>query len=312
MPQRTDDLRIVDPVLSQIADAYENGTMIADKLWPIVPVSKEVFKVPLFGKNAFVKGDFERALRADSNRVPPPDVDTETSETIEHDVEVSVDNRELDEADNSLIYESRIVKDNEDYLKLEREVDIATFIQNAANYAAGLKKVYTGVDSWMLDATDVIADILAGKEAVRKLIGIEPNTMGIAQDAWLVLKEHATVISRTAGAPLQEVTTAEISRLTEIPNIHIGKAVQTTDAGTTITDVWTQSCVLAFVDMAEKPNRSKWNPSWGYTFQRHTPEVDTYFENGGKIKVFRNTENYIGKRVNASCAYLLDDVLAVP
>nr|MDA3844620.1 hypothetical protein [Candidatus Kapabacteria bacterium] len=63
---------------------------------------------------------------------------------------------------------------------------------------------------------------------------------------------------------------------------------------------------LAYVDKNEKADRSEFNPSFAYTFRRKgKPEVDTYYENGGKIKVIRNTDNYCLKITSSDAAYLI-------
>jgi hypothetical protein len=51
--------------------------------------------------------------------------------------------------------------------------------------------------------------------------------------------------------------------------------------------------VLAYVNENEKGKRNQYNPSYGYTLQKKgCPEIDTYYENGGKIKVIRCTDCY--------------------
>ena len=52
-PPRLKQLRIVDPVLTEIARGYKNAAYIAEALFPVVPVDKEGVIVPLFGKEAF-------------------------------------------------------------------------------------------------------------------------------------------------------------------------------------------------------------------------------------------------------------------
>ena len=59
---------------------------------------------------------------------------------------------------------------------------------------------------------------------------------------------------------------------------------------------------------SDRKSRSEFNPSYGYTFQREgKPEIDTYYENGGKIKVIRNTDNYCIKVTASDAAYLISD-----
>jgi hypothetical protein len=82
-------------------------------------------------------------------------------------------------------------------------------------------------------------------------------------------------------------------------------AVHSSD-GDSFSDVWADNVILAYVDRSERSNRSEFNPSYGYTFQREgKPEVDSYYENGGKIKIIRNTDNYCIKVTAPDSAFLI-------
>ena len=67
---RMQDLRIVDPVLTNLARGYSNAAFAGTVLFPVVNVNKEAGKIPLFGKEAFTIYNTERALRAKSNKIP--------------------------------------------------------------------------------------------------------------------------------------------------------------------------------------------------------------------------------------------------
>ena len=71
---RLSNLRVVDPVLTNLAIGYTNADMVCDVLFPIVPVDKEGGKIPKFTKEAFKLYNTERALRARSNRINPEDI----------------------------------------------------------------------------------------------------------------------------------------------------------------------------------------------------------------------------------------------
>ena len=71
MADRLDNLRVVDPVLTELARGYTNAQLISETLFPIVTVEKETGKVPQFGKEAFKLYNTERAIRGKSNRMSP-------------------------------------------------------------------------------------------------------------------------------------------------------------------------------------------------------------------------------------------------
>ena len=71
---RLSKLRVVDPVLTNLATGYTNEQFVGDQLMPFVLVDKEGGKIPLFGKEHFKVYSTERALRAKSNRINPEDI----------------------------------------------------------------------------------------------------------------------------------------------------------------------------------------------------------------------------------------------
>ena len=132
--------------------------------------------------------------------------------------------------------------------------------------------------------------------------------MVIGESAYRTLIEHPKIIERIKYAGLSKVTKDILSELLDIPSIYIGLPVFSND-GENFTDVWQDNIILAYVDKSEKSNRSEYNPSYGYTFQRiGMPEIDTYFENGNKIKVIRNTDNYCIKVTGADAGFLISNV----
>ena len=64
MADRLKQLRIVDPVLTNIARGYRNAQFIGEALFPVVSVDKEGATIPKFGKEAFRLWETERAIRA--------------------------------------------------------------------------------------------------------------------------------------------------------------------------------------------------------------------------------------------------------
>ncbi|MFP4527293.1 MAG: hypothetical protein ACLFQX_01980 [Candidatus Kapaibacterium sp.] len=305
-----DELRMVDPVLTTVAQGYSNPSMVADKLFPFVPVSKMKGKIPVFGREAFVVRDTDRAIRAASNRIPPSDIQLVEFETVEKDVEVAIDYLEEEETPDFFKYEQRVARELQDILLLGIEKEAADYVQNTANYDASLKLEVDALTAWddYTNDTDPIQVIRQAMSAVRTKIARHPNTMVIGDSAWQTLIQHPDITGRVKYAGVSNVTTAVISELTGIPNIYIGSAVYSAD-GSSFSDVWSDNVVLAYVDQNEGARRSEFNPSYGYIFRREgKPEIDTYYENGGKIKVVRNTDNYCVKVTAGDAAFLISNV----
>lgn len=309
MPKRTDDLRLVDPVLSTIAQGYSNSALVSEMLFPIVGVSKSKLKIPIFGKEAFYLRAVDRAIRADSNRIPPSEISLIDFETQERDLEMALDHLEQEEAGNLEQYMSQITKTLADSIALTREKYAADISQSAANYATGMKTIITSGEAFddYANTTDPIEVIKDGLEAVRGKIGKFPNTMVLGESTFRVLMSHPKILDKIKYSSLGKATKEILKELTDIPNIEVGLSVFTDD-GASFTDIWQDNIVLAYVDKNEKGSRSEFNPSYGYTFRRNgMPEVDTYLENGGKIKVVRFTDNYSVNVTAQDAAYLISN-----
>lgn len=309
MPQRTDELRMVDPVLSTIAQGYSNSALVSEALFPIVGVSKSKMKIPVFGKEAFYLRAVDRAIRADSNRIPPSDISLIDFETQEKDLEMALDHLEQEEAGNLEQYMTQITKTLADSIALSREKYAADISQDAGNFASGMKTVVdsgTAFDDYT-NSTDPIEVIKDGLEAVRGKIGKFPNTMVLGESTFRVLMSHPKILDKIKYSSLGKATKSILKELTDVPNIEVGLSVYTDD-GDSFTDIWQDNIVLAYVDKNERGNRSEFNPSYGYTFRRKgMPEVDTYNENGGKIKVLRFTDNYSVNVTAQDAAYLISN-----
>lgn len=307
---RLDDLRMVDPVLTTIAQGYSNNALVWDKLFPTVAVEKHKGKIPVFGRDSFIIRETDRAIRSTSNRIPPSDLSFIEFETQERDIEIAIDYLEEEEAADFYRYEQRVTRELSDILALGKEKAAAELAQDPTNYDSSQKLVLTASDAWndyTLTDVDPIEHIKAGMAAIRGRIAVYPNTMVIGESAWKSLLDHPKIIERVQYSGLAAASRDIISRLCGIDDIYVGMSVHSAD-GSEFTDIWTDNVVLAFVDKAQAGKRSEYNPSFGYTMQRKgNPEIDTYYENGGKIKVIRNTDNYSIKVTSTDAAFLITD-----
>ena len=304
-----DDLRMVDPVLTTIAQGYSNGSMVADYLFPRVSVSKLKGKIPVFDKDAFIIRDTFRAIRAQSNRIPPSDISFVNFETKERDVEISMDYIEEEESPDIQRYEQRLTKELMDILLLGKEKEIADYVQDEDNFDSGLKEAIESGNAFdnYSSTTSPITIIRDAMASVRSRIARYPNTMIIGDTAYRALIDHPKIIERIQYAGISKVSKNTLSEILEIPVIQVGMAVYSTD-GINFQDVWNDNIILAYIDQSDRSARTEFNPSYGYTFQREgKPEVDYYFENGGKIKVIRNTDNYCFQVCGSDAAFLISN-----
>lgn len=309
MPIITDNLRMVDPVLTTIAQGYSNSTFVAEALFPTVKVSKLKGKIPTFGREAFLSRTLDRAIRANSNRISGIDLNFINFETQERDVETSFDYLEEEESADFIRYEQVIAKNLMDIMLLTKEKEAADFVQNTSNYSTSQKYAVPS-NSYFNDYTnsaDPIAIIRDCMTKVRTKIGHYPNTMVMGDAVYQALLSHPKLLEKIKYSGLAKATLPILSELLDIPQIKVGLSIYSNESEV-FNDVWNDNIILAYVDGADSAKRSEYNPSFGYTLQREgKPEIDSYYENGGKLKVVRCTDNYAIKVTAADAGFLISN-----
>jgi hypothetical protein len=305
---RLEQLRVVDPVLTTLARGYTNAQLVADALFPFVPMEKEGGKIPVFGKEAFKIYPTERAIRADSNRINPDGRSTVDVVLTEHDLEYPIDYREAGEdVFPTEEHGTRVVTEG---IRLRHEKLSADLAQSATNFPSGSKTELSGTAQFTHADSDPVAVVETAKEAIRGKIGRRPNTMVIGAASYRVLKSHPKLLERIKYSQLGVVTVELMKIIFGVENISVGEAIYV-NAGGTFIDIWGDNVVLAWSTITPAQNRTFYEPSFGYTLQKKgMPEVDKYVAQGGKLSMVRNTDIFLPKIVGAEAGYLIENTNA--
>ncbi|AVH35412.1 hypothetical protein AL532_03345 [Pseudomonas monteilii] len=307
MADRLKQLRVVDPVLTNLARGYRNAQLIGEALFPIALIDKEAGTIPLFGKEAFELYDTERAIRANSNIMTPDDLEGLDVVLREHDIAYPVDYRE--QSESMFDAESRASRRVVDIIDLRREVACAKLAQSPSTYLAGAKVTLAGSSQWSNGGGDPIQDVERGKEVVRSRVGIRPNTITMGASVYASLKFHPKLQEALGSNERKLITVEHLKALFGVQDIFIGEALA--NAGT-FGDIWTDSLQLAYVAKPQAGAQTNYeDPSFGYTLRRKgMPEIDTYDAVGGKVRYVRNTDIYKPVVVGADAGYLISDINA--
>ena len=307
MPDRLKQLRIVDPVLTNIARGYRNAQYVGEALFPLADMDKEAGIVPLFGKEAFRLWDTERAIRAQSNLMTPDDLNTLDVVLREHDLAYPVDYRE--QAESMFDAEARAAKRVKEAIDLRREVSCAALAQNVNTYLSGGKVALAGASQWSASGGDPVAVVETGKEVVRSRIGIRPNTILMGASVYAALKFHSKLQGALGANEAKLITLEHLRTLFGIQNIVVGEGLA---GDSTTADIWGDNLVLAYVAQPGAGEKSDYEtPSFGYTLRKKgMPETDKYDTNGGKVRFVRHTDMYKPVVVGADAGYLISDIVA--
>jgi len=304
---RLSNLRVVDPVLTNLAIGYGNDELVAETLFPMVELEKEGGQIPVFGKEKFRIYNTIRALRAKSNRIQPGDIDGLDIILDEHDLEFPIDYREDQEAAFPLrSWATDVVTEG---IQLRREKYCADLAQNPANYATGNKITLSGnsqfTDGSNSDPEGVIDD---GKAAIRQKIAKHPNTMMIGYESWRTLKRHPKLKELLSTNTKRLIRKEDLQDIFEVENIVIGMSLYSAENGDSVTDIWGDNIVLAYVPKKRGDSkRLMYDASYGYTLRKKGGlQVDSRMEDG-KVEIIRNTDIYRPYLLGAEAGYLISN-----
>lgn len=270
MPQLTlSQARVVNPVLSSIAQGIQQNDLVGNYLFPAVDVPLRGGQILTFGREAFMQySNLNRAPGTSTPRVQfgysgstyaLVDYSIEGKVPVEIEQEAMNSSFSLDHAAVALNGASRI-------LQLRLEIAQATLATTLSNHASSNRTTLSGTAQWSDFGTtsNPLSDIETGKEAIRAGTGRRPNVGIMGPAVWAKLKYHPIVKDYTKYTGREVATLDILSALTGIPNWYIGDAVSSNDAGTTLSDVWGKDVVLAYSELGSVANYGA--PTFGYTY----------------------------------------------
>lgn len=301
------NLRETDEVLSKLAQGYMQANYIGEQVMPVVYTNKEGFKVPVFGKGAYVEYDTERAVGAASNVITMDGHSHLPIVLEEHDLAVGVDYREQHE---SLFDEhAKATRRATIGVQLRQEADIARLVQSAAAYAQGHTKDAKSA-KWTGDV-DVQIEIDNAKEIVRAACGVAPKTLVLGGAVYAKLRQNDKLRALVSDAKNKPLLSLELLKeLLELDHIIIGNAVASPDGVRATQDLWGNFASLIVRPDQVAGGNDEGVPAFGYTFRRRgMPVVDRYDEVGGKVQYIRYTDIRKSAVVGANCGYLFSNVI---
>lgn len=299
---RAENLRVVDPVLTELARGYSNESFISEAIFPLAPVEKEAGKIPQFSKAAFKIRETERAMGADPKRIQPEGRGTIAFQLEEHCIEYPLDKREQQES--MFDEESHATDVANETIQLRREKMAADLVQDVANYQVGMKIELSG-ESKISDYTnsDPLGLVEDAKAAVRAKIGREPNTAVMGYRAFRDLKFHPQLLSKIQGVMKGILSLELLKELLEIENIVVGKGLYEAESGE-FADLWQDNIILTYVPTAAR--KSIYQPSFGYTLRKKGSIAVTKYETeNGKNIIVQSTDIFQVKIVGPEAAYLI-------
>lgn len=267
----------VDRPLTNISIAFLQDAMgfVADQVFPNIPVAKQSDLYFTFDRGMFNRDQMKkRAPGSESEGVGyslSRDSYFADVWALHHDIP---DQRRAN-ADSPLQPDREATELLTIQALIRRESEWAT-----RYFAAGIWSTNrTGVNpgppgagqflSWVLPASDPIADIESGKQAVAALTGFEPNVLVVSRDVWAVLRNHPAIVDRIkfSSSPNSPavVNLQAVAAVLEVDRILVSRGiVNSAIEGAANVNAFLLGSGALLVYSA--PNPGLMAPSGGYTF----------------------------------------------
>lgn len=314
MPQLTPaNARVVDPILSTVAQGYKNGAMIASALFPPVPVTARGGKIITFGKEDFMLYATARAPGENTKRVQFGYASGNYS-LVDYRLEGQAPLELMQEANAvpGIDLGSTTIRKVQNIMALRLEKQSADIARNAASYAASNKTTLSGTGQWsdFSGTSDPIANVEAGKDAVRAATGKIPNTLAMGASVFKSVRQHPKIVDRLKYTGRDVATIEILAALFGVDRVVVGNAIYANDAGTAFTDVWGKDVVLSYTEIGSVADMGE--PSYGYTYTLEGyPQVEEpYFDRNTNSWVYPVTRAEAPVLASASAGYLITNVVA--
>ena len=255
----------IDPVLTAIVIAYRNKRLIADDVFPYVPVGKSSFK---YFKRTLAEG-FTVPNTFVGRKSTPNQVefsgDEVTASCDDHFLDDVVPQSDINDAPEGQNPLNIAGEGTIDLVLLAREIRASALAFSASQYATDNKLALSGSDQFDdyvgSDPIEVIKDALSS-------MFMRANIMVIGRKAFDKLSSHPKILKAAHGnlGDSGIASKQQIARIFDLDDVVVGEAfVNASKKGetTALTRVWGNHLSLIYRDSLATPNGSRM--TFGFT-----------------------------------------------
>jgi hypothetical protein len=297
-----------DPILSNVSVAYKNEEYIAERILPVVKVAHPTGKYFVYDTSKFRKEQSLRGMGSSTNEVDYGISQSTAFVIKEHALKEIVPDELVEQSPAPLGPEIDATENVTEKLLVEKEYDLATYMQSTSNLTNYV--TLSGTDQWSdYVNSDPIDDIRTGKAAVHAKIFKEPNTLVLGKQVYDKLVDHPDIIDRIKYSALGVATTDLLARIFDVSNVIIaGAGYESANEGqsSSMAYIWGKYAWLLYVT----PRPAIRAISFGYHFVDKVKAVDKWYDKDKKGTFVRVTDRYTREIVSVDCAYLLTAVVA--
>lgn len=285
-PMTNSGVRVIDPILTNVAQGYSNQEFVGMNLFPTANVRASGGQILEFGREAFRLYSTVRSPGTGTRRVQYGYLGRPFA-LENHSLEGMVPREHLRDAAAvpGIDLGKGAVNKTMKALKLSLEVAQALLAVNASNYPATNKVALAGAAKWSDASCDPLTSVDTGREAVRAQCGLYPNLLVLSPVAFNAAKNNPKVRDSFKYTSSQSITADMLAGYFNVKKVVVGAAVYWNDANVA-TDVWGNNGVLAYVPEGDLSDPDE--PSYGYTYtmEGNPAAEEPYYEPNSKSWIY--------------------------
>lgn len=260
----------VDPVMTAIVIAYRNKRLIADEVFPYIPVGKSLFKFRKFAmEQGFTIPNTLVGRKSTPNKVEFSGSEVEAS-CADYFLDDIIPQSDIEDAPEGVNLINGASEGIIDLILLDREVRAAALTFSAAQYATGNKAALSGSDRFDdYVASDPVNTI---KDALSSML-MRGNVMAIGRKGFDKLSSHPKIVKAVNANSGDSgiATRAQIAALFELDDVIVGEAfLNTAKKGedATLSRVWGNHLSLFYRDRLATNTNNRM--TFGFTARQGT------------------------------------------
>lgn len=317
MPQlNLQGARVINPVLTAIAQGYKQLDFVGGKLFPTIPVGLRAGQIISFGREDFMLYNMQRAPGENTKRIAYG-YSSGNFSLVDYSLEGQLPIEIYQEAQASengfsIDLAALTLNKTQDAMALRLEKAQADLARNPANYGASNKITLSGTSQWSdySGTSNPITVIETAKEAIRQQTGKRPNVLIMGPQVMAKLRAHPVIVDRMKYTGRDIATVEILASLFGVREVVVGEGIFSNDAGTAFTDIWGKDVVLAYTETSSLAQMG--TPSFGYNYNLGGyPVVEQpYFERNSKSWFFPVTRAEQPVIAAAAAGYLITNAVA--
>lgn len=315
MPVKAKDpraLQLVDPVLTNIARGFKPQGLIAETLFPSIPVTEDAGLYPVF--ETFFDNDTSNKV-ADRAETPEVDFEMSTEPYYCEDYRLKASITEKEERNAHSVVRLRQTKliTVQTQMAISREARVAALLRKTSN--GGQLNLGAGVSNkWNVDAATIELDIKTGALAVYRKTGMVTNTIVIPYEVayeMALQQDIREIVKYTVnGKEILEVGDRLLPAVLHGHKVIVpmGAMRNVAKEGATrdLQDIWADHVRLLYLPEGS----GGWGiPATAYTFKSKPAVVDRWRENDPPVEYVREWECVDEKVCAPDLGYEITDVL---